>query len=372
MARPKRPLTTHDLARLLRCSQSTVSRALRNSPSISKAQRERIQREAERLGYRPDPVVAAFTSRVRGYRRSPGLGAIACLRVAGVQAGWLSPIMEGIRGAAERLGYGLETLEYEELGGTPQALERVMRARGIQGLIILPVPWGFTLESMNFEVLAVSQLGPSLHAPSFDIASTNYFLNAQSAYRGLMQMGHVRIGYASQRFLEERLDYQWWGGYAIMADLHGPPQRIPGYCPIEPGPAGFRAWVKRYRITAFMGPGSDWLLRGWKRGGAEIAPPVFASVVGTRQGVGQGIDERNELAGASAVQLVVSRINTNRYGIPEVTTHVQTAGVWVVREGTSEEGAPGTAMEASSQETGLNLKASASRPSRGKTSRRQG
>lgn len=331
MTQRRRPLTTHDLARLLGCSQSTVSRALRNSPSISQPQRERIQREAERLGYRPDPVVAAFTSRVRGYRRSPGLAGIACVHVAGTQGGWVTPIMHGIQGAADGLGYRIELLDYEEIGGTPAALERVVRARGIQGLIILPVPWGFTLESMNFDGLAVSQFGPSLHAPKFDVASTNYFLNAQRAYCGLREMGHVRIGYASQQWLEERLDYQWLGGYCVMRDLHGPGRRIPGYCPVEPNPAGFRDWVERHRITAVMGPGSDWLLRGWRGGGRSSSPPDFASVVGIRQGAGQGIDERNELAGASAVQLVVSRIHANRYGIPEVPTHVQTEGVWVAR-----------------------------------------
>jgi len=243
--------------------------------------------------------------------------------------------MEGIHGTADRLGYRIDILDYAGLGGTPLALERVLRARGIQGLIILPVPWGFSLAAMSFEGLAVAQLGPSLHAPKFDIASTNYFLNAQRAYRGLMEMGHVRIGYASQQLLEERLDYQWWGGYRIMRELHGPAQRFPAYCPMKPDPEGFRAWAMKYRITAYMGPGNGWLLRGWeKRTGSR--PPVFASVVGMREGFGVGINERNELAAASAVKLVVSRIHTNQYGIPEAPTHVQTEGVWMRWDDTAE------------------------------------
>jgi DNA-binding LacI/PurR family transcriptional regulator len=54
-------VTIYDIAERLNVSHATVSRALRNSPAIALATRERIQREAARLKYRPNVMARGLT-----------------------------------------------------------------------------------------------------------------------------------------------------------------------------------------------------------------------------------------------------------------------------------------------------------------------
>jgi len=70
MSDPERPhadptLTLAELAGRMGLAKSTVSRALSGTGRVSAATRERVRREAERLGYQPDPLLSAFSR----YRR---------------------------------------------------------------------------------------------------------------------------------------------------------------------------------------------------------------------------------------------------------------------------------------------------------------
>ena len=76
-----------DLARMLGVSVATVSRALRDSPSISKQRREEIQRFARDHNFRPNIVAETL----RNSRRAP-IKVIGVI-VIGVIAVWLLDII---------------------------------------------------------------------------------------------------------------------------------------------------------------------------------------------------------------------------------------------------------------------------------------
>jgi len=62
----KERVSIRDIAEKLRMHHTTVSLALRDSPLLKKATREKIQAAVEEFGYRPDPMLAALTA----YRQS--------------------------------------------------------------------------------------------------------------------------------------------------------------------------------------------------------------------------------------------------------------------------------------------------------------
>src|SRR4051812_39344206 len=70
-----RRVTVRDIAQKMGVSHVTVSYALRGLPRVSASMREKICQEAERLGYRPDPMLQALSS----YRR---LGRTPAIRAA--------------------------------------------------------------------------------------------------------------------------------------------------------------------------------------------------------------------------------------------------------------------------------------------------
>lgn len=72
MARPA--LNMEDVARAAGVHQTTVSRALRNDRRLPEQTRQRIRKLAERLGYRPHPLLTALGVNLRRGRpitRSP-------------------------------------------------------------------------------------------------------------------------------------------------------------------------------------------------------------------------------------------------------------------------------------------------------------
>ena len=53
---PKQKITIYDLAKRLNTTASTVSRALKDHPRISKKMKEAVKELAEELNFHPDPI----------------------------------------------------------------------------------------------------------------------------------------------------------------------------------------------------------------------------------------------------------------------------------------------------------------------------
>ena len=105
-----RAATSHDVARVAGVSQSTVSRALRNDPSVSAATRQHVQTVANTLGYIP-------------IDRGRSLSTRQTQRVGIVSAELTNPfypeLVEPLRGSLERHGY--RALLIPEGGDSEQA-----------------------------------------------------------------------------------------------------------------------------------------------------------------------------------------------------------------------------------------------------------
>src|SRR5437016_2944553 len=117
---PTYPCTMSDVARRAGVHPATVSRALRDDPRISVAQRAKVKRAAQKLGYRTNPLVAALMS-ARGARHGSDYRAtLACITKYPPErkAPFLHDFGHLIGGARERafgLGYKLEEFNVQAL-----------------------------------------------------------------------------------------------------------------------------------------------------------------------------------------------------------------------------------------------------------------
>ena len=59
----RHPITIKDLARILNVSVSTVSRALKDHPDISKTTKKAVQDLAKELNYRPNEIALSLKNR---------------------------------------------------------------------------------------------------------------------------------------------------------------------------------------------------------------------------------------------------------------------------------------------------------------------
>jgi len=115
---------------------STVSLALSGHPRIPEATRRRVCEAAERLGYRPDPALASIAaSRWQGRRSVAGVVLAFLVDRCKTREPELTLCAQGIRKQAALLGYGVVELTQADYP-SPQAFWRVIRSRGIRGVLV--------------------------------------------------------------------------------------------------------------------------------------------------------------------------------------------------------------------------------------------
>ena len=84
--------------------------------------------------------------------------------------------IEGITQAASAQGFAIDLLRLGSPGlETVADVGRVLRARGIRGLVVMPVFGEVALEALPFDMLAVSTIDLSLRSPPMSRATPDYF-----------------------------------------------------------------------------------------------------------------------------------------------------------------------------------------------------
>lgn len=138
----KQPETTiHDIARKLNISASTVSRALNDNPLISESTRERIKREALKMGYRPNTMAANLRT-----RRTNTIGVIVPL----INRHFFSSVISGIEEVAYDHGYAVIISQSNDTLQKETKIAQTLFSNRVDGLIV-----SIGMETRRFEHLKI-------------------------------------------------------------------------------------------------------------------------------------------------------------------------------------------------------------------------
>jgi LacI family transcriptional regulator len=337
MARSSSP-SLREIAAAAGVSHVTVSRALRNDPSIPMRTARRLQRLARRLGYRPNPLVAALLAQVRSRKPRGDHTVIAYLNTWWPRRAWeISNTYTGqYRGAAQRaaeLGFRLENFWLHEPAMTSARLAQILKARGIRGVLIGPLQNQAEVIDFPWEDFAPVTIGYSLHTPAVSRACHAHFRGMYRAMNELIARGYRRIGYVTSSDFEERVNSLWGAAYRFNQHRLAAKDRIePLVFDGEAEPGVLRRWLRTARPDALVNalPGVFEQLGelGWRApadlGFVHLDLPTHLQ----RSGV-SGIDQLWEIVGAGALELVASQLYTNTCGVPaHPVTHL-VEGAWV-------------------------------------------
>ena len=213
---PESPVTIRQIAENLGISKSTVSLALQGKGRVAEATRQRVRDAAEKMGYRPDPLLSAF-SRRRGKNVSPG-SVIAFVRRESVQR----PIHEDLIGMAEKLGYRFERFALNQ-HPSQAALARILRARGIAGVFFAEIPQPIELEPSVWDAFPGIYCGPyptGDETCSLDIIQHNPFDTVLLAWEKAHQAGCSRIALLlpTQTSAPSNLELQTLAAYRLLQE----------------------------------------------------------------------------------------------------------------------------------------------------------
>ena len=122
----KKEITIYDIAQKLEISTTTVSRALKNHPAISKSTRKKIQDTAKDLGYRHN----SFASSLRN-QKSHTIGII----VHELNSNFITSVLAGIEKVSTEAGYDLIIAHSSESSAKEAANALNLFHKRVDGLI---------------------------------------------------------------------------------------------------------------------------------------------------------------------------------------------------------------------------------------------
>jgi DNA-binding LacI/PurR family transcriptional regulator len=321
-----------DVAREAGVARSTVSKALRGDPTIPAKRRRQIARVAQRLGYRPNPLVAALMAQLHSQRRRNDPHHIAWINLwtdelQAARGHNPGPALAGARRRADELGYGIEVHEAGRDRLSPERLRQILLTRSQWGVIFPPVPESALVYPFDLQGLTGVAIGTSLREPVMHRVSHNHFQGGLLAARQLRTRGFRRIGFVLSPWNDRRADGKWRAAYLVAQQEWPEAERLPPLLAEAEDHAAFAAWFERWQPDAIIAAEAyvgDWL-RARRRRDVRIAWLALEAVKRDTW----GIKYQSEQLGAAAVELVIGQIHRHERGSPNVAHALMIDGEWV-------------------------------------------
>jgi LacI family transcriptional regulator len=179
-----------DVARLAAVSKATVSAVLNGTGMVKESTRERVLGAIELLNYRAAPVVI-------GHARAGGQKSLGLI-IKEVDNPYYAEVVLGARAVAEENGYSLFVASSEGEYESERRAVALLRAKGIDGLIVTPVLHAgsdlshlFDLKRRNFPFVLIEQV-LGVPASLVDVENVDA---SRHAVEYLIAQGHSKLVY---------------------------------------------------------------------------------------------------------------------------------------------------------------------------------
>jgi LacI family transcriptional regulator len=325
-----------DIADKAGVSRATVSLSLRNHASIPAPTRERIQKIAQQLGYRPNPLVSALMTHQRSARpQQPTHLTLAAIINFSRRDVWKTFLSEDLLSAAakraEQLGYAFEEFWLGDTKMNTQQLSSVLFRRSVPGVIVAPLPEAhgeLLMEWSNFSAVAI---GYSLMRPQLHRVTTNRFQAMRLAIAKLRTLGYHRVGLALRQNQDARVDHQWgaalaWEQQQIVERNRTAPFVVEDR---DWNERNFAHWYRKNRPEVVIGYDPeviDWMAT------LGVKVPQDAGFVHLwnpdRSGTFAGIYHDPPAIGAATVEFLVGMIQRNERGLPASAQTLLLEAAW--------------------------------------------
>ncbi len=337
-------VTMQDVAQAAGVHQTTVSLALRNDPRLPEKTRQKIQALADKLGYRPDPMLAAlnfYRASRHAVKAPPTMAFLFNLSNASELADKypLKLFLEGARAQATQLGYHLDEFYVGHSAEAGRQTQRILQARGITGVILaafVDLTMEFHLDWAQLSAVAIEshQLRLSLHT-----VSTNQEAVTREAIRKLYGLGYRRIGLATNHDEDIYLKNAYLAGYYVERSLWPdlvalPPLIFRGHRSAEIaheiGP-----WIKAHQFDVII---CNWnsIPTALEQAGVNIPRDLVVAsldVPPDSNGAIAGMRQNHHVVGERAVEQLASLMRSHVRGLVAVPNTTLIDGEWTDPQG---------------------------------------
>lgn len=340
-----RPITARinieTVARVAGVATSTVSRAFEPNTRISDLTRQRVLRVAAEVGYVRNPQITKLMTNLRTKGTVPYLASIVWLERSYIHHTWREDFVkrqffQGALARAESLGYALERIAIHADGLDLSQLQQQLKSRGIRGAVLTPCPHGPNQDlcPVDPQHFALASVGFRARFLPLHFSMNDQFATARKAHLALRSLGYQRVGFVTNRRLERLTDYRFSAGF-LSCQLALPEQeRVPILYQDDNDQDAdtISRWRKHWRIDGLVFAGGETdpgrlLFLANAKSFNELGVSVMNRHDDTSEMA--GMIQCHDLTGSNAIDLVISQMNRNEYGIPIIPKGILTQGKWI-------------------------------------------
>lgn len=336
---PMKRISMKDIAEAAGVSRMTVSYALRNAAKIPAGTKARIRALAEQMGYHPDPLIQRLSSHLAEARRSAFVGCIGYVTSDRVAGAWQHipayrrAFATGVE-RARQLGYRLEEFWVGAPGMTGGKLSRIMAHRGIQGVILAPVPGGVGAPALDWKRFSVVAMGYSLARLKVHRAVNHQLNTGIEAIKQAENLGYERISLCVEQDQNKRVNHAWEQALLFHQSRIPASRRIRPHLPETLSADKVLAWVKLAKPDCLLV--HDLSICGWlRRAGYRVPEDVGVVLLDHDAELHRefaGMDQQHAQIGMACVEMVVAQIFRNERGLPEHPRTIMIDGTWTSGE----------------------------------------
>jgi DNA-binding LacI/PurR family transcriptional regulator len=297
-------------------TRALVSMALRNSPKVATDTRRRLQALAQELGYVPNPMVQALMTSLRVNQNPAYQSTLAFITNMRDREYWrsLHTYPDYFTGAIERareLGYHVEHFWMGDYAKHPARLAQVLKARGIQGILIPPLPQRAERKiGIDLSDFSVVTFGYSLISPNPPRVSNHHLQTVEKAALYLTELGYRKIGFAVHESDLRQVNMLWSAGFHVVARKM-PELQILEFRPEEWTEKAFLNWFFEHRPEVIVGVTME--MWSWTQNLGLVIPEEvgFLHLDCRRGDIFSGMCQNTRRLGAVAVEMLAGLVQGN-------------------------------------------------------------
>lgn len=317
-------ITLKKIAREAGVSVSTVSLALRGKGALSRERYQEIRDLAERMGYRPNPVLSSLAS--KRFSQSASMQAMTLAAVEFPVDGQSKQLAvfyrDPLREMADKLGYALQRFTSDDLGQYGNFF-RTLYNRGAVGIVMTGQANAFIEETRPEWARFIGvQCGRFLGPALVNCVRPNIFQAVTMAFRELAARGYRRIGFGFGRhaFHLDDDDARYGAAFAMLRQQPDK-DRVPPFEGRFDDDAGRVAWVRKHKPDAVVGfTAHDWYIL--RDAGFRIPEDLGFLALQLDRGhesdnLITGMMQQNDIIAEQSILLIDQLIRHNQRGIPK-------------------------------------------------------
>ncbi|MCZ6671640.1 MAG: LacI family DNA-binding transcriptional regulator [Verrucomicrobia bacterium] len=333
-------VTLKAIAERLGYSKNTISLALRNSPQIPEATRNKIKKLADEMGYQTNAVVSQLMAQLRS-SQTPRFQAKLALINAHTDANafkthpTIPNYVTGCEDRAKSRGYSFDHFWLHDPQLTPEGFIRVMKTRNIQGLVIVGLmstnrlPEALTKVWQEFPVAVT---GVQTRQPTLSFCCVDHYDLARRAFHKAIDLGYDRPALILDKVIDRLVEHRFSAGYLSGQQTLPADRRIPPFLEWESQKENrddFKTWFIKYKpdvVLILYNSVIAWLEE------LDLQIPEDVGVIQLewrkdRPNIA-GMDQHNTVTGEAVVDMVINQIHSNERGIPQYPLSTLIGSSW--------------------------------------------